>query len=168
MAEWSNAAVLKTVVLSGTGGSNPSPSALQRRLPFSGNLFLLEGSGASPARFASCPLMENIHRIFSDHSVLSPSAEINKGTFWCPYLFHLIGWIKTNGGGLKSRSKTTRFTSGSAYGMRVRVIPHPLQDKNLAHSAGFCLKLHIHGIANPVKQDELVISLIIIFESYLD
>ncbi len=28
MAEWSNAAVLKTVVLQGTGGSNPSLSAL--------------------------------------------------------------------------------------------------------------------------------------------
>ena len=27
MAEWSNAAVLKTVVLKGTGGSNPSLSA---------------------------------------------------------------------------------------------------------------------------------------------
>ena len=27
MAEWSNAAVLKTVVLQGTGGSNPSLSA---------------------------------------------------------------------------------------------------------------------------------------------
>ncbi len=29
MAEWSNAAVLKTVVLRGTGGSNPSLSALK-------------------------------------------------------------------------------------------------------------------------------------------
>ena len=29
MAEWSNAAVLKTVVLQGTGGSNPSLSALK-------------------------------------------------------------------------------------------------------------------------------------------
>ena len=28
MAEWSNAAVLKTVVLKGTGGSNPSLSAI--------------------------------------------------------------------------------------------------------------------------------------------
>ena len=29
MAEWSNAAVLKTVVLKGTGGSNPSLSAVK-------------------------------------------------------------------------------------------------------------------------------------------
>ncbi len=29
MAEWSNAAVLKTVVLQGTGGSNPSLSAIR-------------------------------------------------------------------------------------------------------------------------------------------
>jgi len=33
MAEWSNAAVLKTVVPRGTGGSNPSLSAEQRRKP---------------------------------------------------------------------------------------------------------------------------------------
>ena len=31
MAEWSNAAVLKTVVLQGTGGSNPSLSAKTKR-----------------------------------------------------------------------------------------------------------------------------------------
>jgi hypothetical protein len=31
MAEWSNAAVLKTVVPKGTGGSNPSLSAFARR-----------------------------------------------------------------------------------------------------------------------------------------
>ena len=32
MAEWSNAAVLKTVVPLGTGGSNPSLSAKQKAL----------------------------------------------------------------------------------------------------------------------------------------
>ena len=32
MAEWSNAAVLKTVVLKGTGGSNPSLSAVKVRI----------------------------------------------------------------------------------------------------------------------------------------
>ena len=31
MAEWSNAAVLKTVVLKGTGGSNPSLSAKEKK-----------------------------------------------------------------------------------------------------------------------------------------
>ena len=31
MAEWSNAAVLKTVDLNGSGGSNPSLSAKKRR-----------------------------------------------------------------------------------------------------------------------------------------
>ena len=31
MAEWSNAAVLKTVVLKGTGGSNPSLSATLKK-----------------------------------------------------------------------------------------------------------------------------------------
>ncbi len=31
MAEWSNAVVLKTIVLQGTGGSNPSLSAFARR-----------------------------------------------------------------------------------------------------------------------------------------
>ena len=38
MAEWSIAAVLKTVVLRGTGGSNPSLSAKKRQVKFS-NLF---------------------------------------------------------------------------------------------------------------------------------
>ena len=38
MAEWSNAAVLKTVVLKGTGGSNPSLSAKKKRMK-SSNLF---------------------------------------------------------------------------------------------------------------------------------
>ncbi len=33
MAEWSNAAVLKTVVPKGTGGSNPSLSANQFNYP---------------------------------------------------------------------------------------------------------------------------------------
>ena len=33
MAEWSNAAVLKTVVPQGTGGSNPSSSAFIQALP---------------------------------------------------------------------------------------------------------------------------------------
>ncbi len=32
MAEWSNAAVLKTVDLNGSGGSNPSLSAEKRKL----------------------------------------------------------------------------------------------------------------------------------------
>ncbi len=32
MAEWSNAAVLKTVDLNGSGGSNPSLSAAKRKL----------------------------------------------------------------------------------------------------------------------------------------
>ncbi len=31
MAEWSNAVVLKTIVLQGTGGSNPSLSAFYKR-----------------------------------------------------------------------------------------------------------------------------------------
>ena len=38
MAEWSIAAVLKTVVLRGTGGSNPSLSARKRQVKYS-NLF---------------------------------------------------------------------------------------------------------------------------------
>ena len=38
MAEWSIAAVLKTVVLRGTGGSNPSLSARKRQIKYS-NLF---------------------------------------------------------------------------------------------------------------------------------
>ena len=38
MAEWSNAAVLKTVVLKGTGGSNPSLSA-KEKLKGDSNLF---------------------------------------------------------------------------------------------------------------------------------
>ena len=38
MAEWSIAAVLKTVVLRGTGGSNPSLSARKRQIKDS-NLF---------------------------------------------------------------------------------------------------------------------------------
>ena len=33
MAEWSNAAVLKTVDLHGSGGSNPSSSAKRKRQP---------------------------------------------------------------------------------------------------------------------------------------
>ena len=41
MAEWSNAAVLKTVVPRGTGGSNPSSSAEQLRATAYGNRFLL-------------------------------------------------------------------------------------------------------------------------------
>ena len=40
MAEWSNAAVLKTVDLQGSGGSNPSLSAAQKKQPV-GLLFLL-------------------------------------------------------------------------------------------------------------------------------
>ncbi len=35
MAEWSNAAVLKTVDLNGSGGSNPSLSADKRKLRIS-------------------------------------------------------------------------------------------------------------------------------------
>ena len=38
MAEWSNAAVLKTVVLKGTGGSNPSLSA-KKKVKGDSNLF---------------------------------------------------------------------------------------------------------------------------------
>ena len=38
MAEWSIAAVLKTVVLRGTGGSNPSLSARKKQMKYS-NLF---------------------------------------------------------------------------------------------------------------------------------
>ncbi len=39
MAEWSNAAVLKTVDLNGSGGSNPSLSAEKRKLRKSNSLF---------------------------------------------------------------------------------------------------------------------------------
>jgi hypothetical protein len=41
MAEWSNAAVLKTVVPSGTGGSNPSLSASKNNCPDRG-IFVFE------------------------------------------------------------------------------------------------------------------------------
>jgi hypothetical protein len=41
MAEWSNAAVLKTVEARVSGGSNPSPSALLKAPAFSMGLFFL-------------------------------------------------------------------------------------------------------------------------------
>ena len=44
MAEWSNAAVLKTVVPRGTGGSNPSLSA-KKPFFFKGGFFLPENEG---------------------------------------------------------------------------------------------------------------------------
>ena len=39
--EWFNGAVLKTVVLKGTGGSNPSPSALRKSFRFARSGFFL-------------------------------------------------------------------------------------------------------------------------------
>ncbi len=45
MAEWSNAAVLKTVVPQGTGGSNPSFSARTKQKPFAkADGFLFSGT----------------------------------------------------------------------------------------------------------------------------
>ena len=41
MAEWSIAAVLKTVVLRGTGGSNPSLSARRTKMSIFGIFFVL-------------------------------------------------------------------------------------------------------------------------------
>ena len=49
MAEWSNAAVLKTVDLRGSGGSNPSLSAKKNRTPEKGVLFLFEKDRAFSA-----------------------------------------------------------------------------------------------------------------------
>ena len=49
MAEWSNAAVLKTVDLRGSGGSNPSLSAKKNRTPVKGVLFLFEKDRAFSA-----------------------------------------------------------------------------------------------------------------------
>ena len=43
MAEWSNAAVLKTVVPKGTGGSNPSLSATSKKWLYSRDEFRAEG-----------------------------------------------------------------------------------------------------------------------------
>ena len=46
MAEWSNAAVLKTVDLHGSGGSNPSSSA--NRFPIGSLFFYAEEEGFEP------------------------------------------------------------------------------------------------------------------------
>ena len=44
MAEWSNAAVLKTVDLNGSGGSNPSLSAIKLKLSALRWAFFVQGS----------------------------------------------------------------------------------------------------------------------------
>ncbi len=64
MAEWSNAAVLKTVVPRGTGGSNPSLSAekeLTMWVPFFYASLRIERAGCSMIFQSPLLVIENIY-----------------------------------------------------------------------------------------------------------
>ena len=59
MAEWSNAAVLKTVVPQGTGGSNPSFSATLKKAPTKVGAFVFEALWGGACSFPINPEIQN-------------------------------------------------------------------------------------------------------------
>ena len=92
MAEWSIAAVLKTVVLRGTGGSNPSLSArksLKRRKSVDYDAFLLLCSSVmktcmhlfSPLRSIPFNRLLYYHKSIQSPSILTKRARITELRF---------------------------------------------------------------------------------------
>ena len=136
MAEWSNAAVLKTVVPRGTGGSNPSSSAESSTSCRA--FFVLADSTLSLfytyySTISWKPLYREVPGRFADAIRIPLPLHLDKGQYESADLFCCYTlWVWTG-----SKWSEAEFTRGCAACLWVWVIPLPLQTKPWQNCQGF-------------------------------